>query len=83
LYINNETSFSLLHICCITALSIHVSEPTKHLLDKFCFFKLELRGNVPTKGKGTLTTYWLLEETEELNDQPLHGISCTPCTMSS
>lgn len=44
------------------ALAIHVSESTKQLLDRFQSFKLQLRGEVPMKGKGTLVTYWLTEE---------------------
>nr|CAB3264428.1 atrial natriuretic peptide receptor 1-like [Phallusia mammillata] len=43
-------------------LAIHVSQSTKRLLDRFQCFKLQLRGEVPMKGKGMLTTYWLLEE---------------------
>ncbi|CAK8674541.1 unnamed protein product [Clavelina lepadiformis] len=43
-------------------LAIHVSESTKQLLDRYQCFKLQPRGEVPMKGKGTLTTYWLLEE---------------------
>ncbi len=44
------------------ALSIHVSESTKELLDDYENFQLQLRGEIPIKGKGTLTTYWLLDE---------------------
>uniref|UniRef100_T1GMB8 Guanylate cyclase domain-containing protein n=1 Tax=Megaselia scalaris TaxID=36166 RepID=T1GMB8_MEGSC len=40
-------------------LKIHVSSATKYILDKFGTFKLELRGQVELKGKGTVTTYWL------------------------
>ncbi|XP_055376635.1 atrial natriuretic peptide receptor 1 isoform X2 [Condylostylus longicornis] len=41
-------------------LKIHVSETTKNIFDKFGTFKLELRGEVELKGKGTVTSYWLL-----------------------
>ncbi|XP_046997916.1 atrial natriuretic peptide receptor 1-like [Schistocerca americana] len=41
-------------------LRIHVSSSTKEILEKFGTFKLELRGEVELKGKGRLTTYWLL-----------------------
>jgi atrial natriuretic peptide receptor A len=45
-------------------LKIHVSETTKNILDKFGTFKLELRGEVELKGKGFVTTYWLLGSSE-------------------
>ncbi|KAH6930363.1 hypothetical protein HPB50_013105 [Hyalomma asiaticum] len=48
-----------------TALKIHVSPATKEALEKFKTFRLELRGDVELKGKGTMTTYWLLEEVDE------------------
>jgi len=41
-------------------LKIHVSPLTKEILDKFGYFNLELRGTVEMKGKGLVTTYWLL-----------------------
>ncbi|KAK3733152.1 hypothetical protein RRG08_046076 [Elysia crispata] len=43
-------------------LKIHVSPFTKVILDDFGVFQLELRGGVEMKGKGTVTTYWLLGE---------------------
>ncbi|KAH9369110.1 hypothetical protein HPB48_012787 [Haemaphysalis longicornis] len=45
-----------------TALKIHVSSATKEALEKFKTFRLELRGDIELKGKGTMTTYWLLDE---------------------
>ncbi|XP_040071715.2 atrial natriuretic peptide receptor 2 [Ixodes scapularis] len=45
-------------------LRIHVSTPTKEVLDTFKTFQLELRGEVEMKGKGKMTTYWLLGEQE-------------------
>ena len=48
----------------ITALKIHVSEAAKQILDKFGTFRTELRGDVELKGKGIVTTYWLLECSE-------------------
>ncbi|KFB35740.1 AGAP008691-PA-like protein [Anopheles sinensis] len=45
-------------------LKIHVSEATKQILDKFGTFRQELRGDVELKGKGIVTTYWLLECSE-------------------
>ncbi|XP_050546454.1 atrial natriuretic peptide receptor 1 isoform X1 [Daktulosphaira vitifoliae] len=44
------------------ALKIHVSPQTKEVLDTFGTFDLELRGEVEMKGKGKVTTYWLLGE---------------------
>nr|BAA35198.1 membrane guanylyl cyclase OlGC1 [Oryzias latipes] len=44
------------------ALKIHVSSATKEVLDEFCYFNLELRGDVEMKGKGKMRTYWLLGE---------------------
>ncbi|XP_050297580.1 atrial natriuretic peptide receptor 1 isoform X1 [Anthonomus grandis grandis] len=41
-------------------LKSHVSEAAKQILDKFGTFNLELRGEVELKGKGFVTTYWLL-----------------------
>ena len=46
----------------VAALAIHVSESTKDLLDDYEGFQLQLRGEIPIKGKGTLTTYWLLDK---------------------
>ncbi|KAL5020578.1 hypothetical protein ScPMuIL_003470 [Solemya velum] len=43
-------------------LRIHVSPYTKEVLDIFGTFELELRGPVDMKGKGSVTTYWLLGE---------------------
>lgn len=48
-----------------TALRIHVSWATKHILDTFQTFKLELRGDVELKGKGAVVTYWLVGCTEQ------------------
>ncbi|XKL59222.1 hypothetical protein PGB90_000238 [Kerria lacca] len=44
------------------ALRIHVSPQTKEVLDTFSTFELKLRGEVEMKGKGKITTYWLLGE---------------------
>ncbi|XP_064468942.1 atrial natriuretic peptide receptor 1-like [Ornithodoros turicata] len=41
---------------------IHVSSETKAVLDLFKTFKLELRGQVELKGKGPVTTYFLIGE---------------------
>ncbi|OXA44046.1 Atrial natriuretic peptide receptor 2 [Folsomia candida] len=45
-------------------LMIHVSPKTKEALDYFETFILELRGEVEMKGKGKVTTYWLVGERE-------------------
>uniref|UniRef100_A0A224YUA1 Atrial natriuretic peptide receptor 1 n=1 Tax=Rhipicephalus zambeziensis TaxID=60191 RepID=A0A224YUA1_9ACAR len=56
------------------ALKIHVSSATKTVLDTFKTFRLELRGEVELKGKGMVTTYFLLGEdpppTRTLNPGP-------------
>ncbi|XP_071098893.1 atrial natriuretic peptide receptor 1-like [Haliotis cracherodii] len=54
-------------------LKIHVSPQTKEALEAFDTFDLELRGEVEMKGKGSVTTYWLLGETPapELK-KPIH-----------
>ena len=46
------------------ALKIHVSEATKEILDTFGTFRLELRGEIDLKGKGIVTTYFLVGCTE-------------------
>uniref|UniRef100_A0A1A8SD30 guanylate cyclase n=1 Tax=Nothobranchius rachovii TaxID=451742 RepID=A0A1A8SD30_9TELE len=42
------------------ALKIHVSAATRDILMEFNCFHLELRGTIDVKGKGRMTTYWLL-----------------------
>ncbi|XP_043934919.1 atrial natriuretic peptide receptor 2 [Protopterus annectens] len=44
------------------ALKIHVSSAAKFVLDEFGCFHLALRGDVEMKGKGKMTTYWLVGE---------------------
>ncbi|XP_024887410.1 atrial natriuretic peptide receptor 1-like isoform X2 [Temnothorax curvispinosus] len=44
------------------ALKIHVSPKTKEILDTFGTFELVCRGEVVLKGKGPMTTYWLMGE---------------------
>ncbi|XP_077865835.1 atrial natriuretic peptide receptor 2-like, partial [Saccoglossus kowalevskii] len=39
---------------------IHISVTTATLLSKFQEFELTLRGEVKVKGKGSMTTYWLI-----------------------
>ncbi|KAM9309583.1 atrial natriuretic peptide receptor 1-like [Pholidichthys leucotaenia] len=46
------------------ALKIHVSAATCTVLQEFNCFQLELRGDISIKGKGTMTTYWLLGEND-------------------
>lgn len=44
-------------------MKIHVSSETKQVLDKFNTFDLERRSpDIEVKGKGRMTTYWLLGE---------------------
>lgn len=49
-------------VCVCTALKIHVSAATRDVLQEFNCFQLELRGDIEVKGKGKMTTYWLLGE---------------------
>ncbi|KOX79708.1 Atrial natriuretic peptide receptor 1 [Melipona quadrifasciata] len=51
------------------ALRIHVSPKTKEILDTFGTFELVCRGEVTLKGKGTMTTYWLIGEKSASNNQ--------------
>lgn len=39
-----------------------MSAATRDILQDFSGFQLELRGDIQVKGKGTMTTYWLLGE---------------------
>ena len=43
-------------------LRIHASESCQNLLNQLGGYKLEERGEVNVKGKGTMMTYWLLGE---------------------
>ncbi|XP_068619931.1 atrial natriuretic peptide receptor 2-like [Battus philenor] len=47
------------------ALKIHVSPKTKEVLDLYDCFELECRGEISMKGKGKMTTYWLIGEKAE------------------
>ncbi|KAK1122589.1 hypothetical protein K0M31_009034 [Melipona bicolor] len=51
------------------ALRIHVSPKTKEILDTFGTFELVCRGEVTLKGKGTMTTYWLIGEKSASKNQ--------------
>ncbi|XP_055083902.1 atrial natriuretic peptide receptor 1-like [Periophthalmus magnuspinnatus] len=46
------------------ALKVHVSSATRDVLMDFNCFQLELRGEIDIKGKGKMTTYWLLGESD-------------------
>lgn len=41
------------------ALKIHMSQSTKQILDCFGTFDVTMRGVLPVKGKGEMTTFWL------------------------
>lgn len=51
------------------ALRIHMSPQTKEALSKYGTFNIELRGPVEMKGKGVITTYWLLGENGKIVDR--------------
>ncbi|XP_017765073.1 PREDICTED: atrial natriuretic peptide receptor 1-like isoform X2 [Eufriesea mexicana] len=60
------------------ALKIHVSPKTKEILDTFGTFELVCRGEVTLKGKGTMTTYWLIgEKSIDNNVQQANASSST------
>lgn len=48
------------------ALKIHLSGATAKLLQSYESFQLEERGELEVKGKGRMTTFWLLGEREDL-----------------
>jgi atrial natriuretic peptide receptor A len=51
-------------------MKIHISQSTKHLLDTFGNFEIEVRGLVSMKGKGEMLTFWLMgEKTTEEDDK--------------
>ena len=51
-------------VCGSAALKIHVSAATRDVLKEFSCFQLERRGDIDIKGKGKMTTYWLLGEND-------------------
>lgn len=65
-----QESKSPLYLCIfylcvfVSALKIHVSAATRDVLLEFNCFQLELRGEIDVKGKGKMTTYWLLGESD-------------------
>ncbi|GFY42672.1 atrial natriuretic peptide receptor 1 [Trichonephila inaurata madagascariensis] len=46
-------------------LRIHLSTKTKEVLETFQTFILECRGDIEIKGKGKMTTYWLIGEQQQ------------------
>ncbi|XP_069105183.1 retinal guanylyl cyclase 2-like [Argopecten irradians] len=67
-----------------SAFRIHISLPTKTVLDDLGGYQLEYRGEVELKGKGLAKTYWLvgkdgftkpLPEPPPLNDENNHGLA--------
>ncbi|XP_076366164.1 receptor-type guanylate cyclase Gyc76C-like isoform X2 [Tachypleus tridentatus] len=65
-----------------TALKIHVSPDCKDYLDRLGGYILEKRGVIPIKGKGNISTFWLLgckhcrEPLEIRLPQPLFNTTC-------
>lgn len=60
-----------------------MSSAAKEILDKFGTFRLELRGEVELKGKGFLTTYWLLGCTEPDPRPPTPSHNPAPDTQDT
>lgn len=68
------------------ALKIHISDKCKEALDKLDGYITEERGKVYMKGKGEVTTYWLIAATEkaiqkkpvDMNNMP-PPLFCRPC----
>ncbi|XP_033760905.1 retinal guanylyl cyclase 2-like [Pecten maximus] len=67
-----------------SAFRVHISLPTKSVLDDLGGYQLEYRGEVELKGKGLAKTYWLvgkdgfskpLPEPPPLNDESNHGLA--------
>ncbi|PNF41806.1 hypothetical protein B7P43_G02602 [Cryptotermes secundus] len=58
-------------------LKIHVSPKTKAVLDTFGSFELELRGEVEMKGKGKVTTYWLIGEKPDVANVSSTAVAMT------
>ena len=71
------------------ALKIHLSGATAKLLQSYQTFQLEARGELEIKGKGRMTTFWLLgedlvRETEILETQeqgPRHNTRAKGVTI--
>ena len=71
------------------ALKIHLSGATAKLLQSYQSFQLEERGELEIKGKGRMTTFWLLgedtvTETEALETQeqgPRHNTRAKGVTI--
>ncbi|KAJ3199143.1 Retinal guanylyl cyclase 2 [Clydaea vesicula] len=53
-----------------SAMRIQVSEPTYELLRKTGQYNFEIRGKIPVKGKGHMTTYWLTGKTGFISPLP-------------
>ena len=51
-----------LRVCVLAALKIHCSVLCRNILHKVGGYMLEERGQVKVKGKGEMTTYWLVGE---------------------
>ncbi|XP_076677166.1 atrial natriuretic peptide receptor 1 isoform X3 [Andrena cerasifolii] len=63
------------------ALMIHVSPKTKEILDTFGTFELFCRGEVTLKGKGKMTTYWLMGEKPTNNN--VQQVTAPPAAITA
>eukprot|EP01135_Chromosphaera_perkinsii_P011482 Nk52_evm7s2415 gene=Nk52_evmTU7s2415 len=60
------------------ALRIHLSSDTADILQKyFPSFELEERGTIKVKGKGDMTTYWLMGESSFRRSLPCHTLAAS------
>jgi len=59
----------------LIALRIHISPQTKEALDSAGTFDIALRGPVEMKGKGSITTYWLLGENGKIVDRHFKNVT--------
>nr|CAD7259730.1 unnamed protein product [Timema shepardi] len=78
-----NTTSALANYATEAALKIHVSPSTKEVLDIFGTFEVELRGEVEMKGKGKVTTYWLLGEKNPERANAIETMTYTPGKTSS
>lgn len=45
-------------------MKIHISEDSTRVLSRFKCFEMEPRGEIDIKGKGVMSTFWLVKKNE-------------------